>query len=100
MTWRPVVADEKMTARIKAEYQAIHGHLGDEAPEPATPVEVMVNKDDAIRFLAGGDAFALTPSRRAAVRYRPFPDGTEDVTYWRAGRKVRHLLNPPPAVSN
>jgi hypothetical protein len=90
--------DEAMRERIRAEYQIIHRHLGDEAPDPSGTISPQVNKDGMIQFITDTEVYALADD--VAVRWRPSPDGNEDVTYWRDGSKVRHIVNPPPPVSN
>ena len=98
MSWEPVEADEEMAARIRAEYGQIHAHLGGEAPDISTEVEIMRNIHGDIRFLTPTEAFTLAGD--VAVRYRPHPDGTEDVSYWKDGSKIKHIVNPPLNESN
>jgi hypothetical protein len=97
MTWK-LGDDPAMPERLRREYQAIHHHLGDEAPDPSGTVSPQVNKDGMITFITETEVYALAGD--VAVRWRPSPDGNEDATYWRDGTKVRHIVVPPPAESN
>ena len=98
MTWEPIDADEAMRARITDELTAIHSHMGDEAPALDAEVSVQVNKAGDIHFITDTDVYMLTGA--VAMRYRVERDGTEDVSYWRNGVKIGHIVNAPDPVND
>jgi hypothetical protein len=70
MTWK-LGDDEAMPERIRREYQAIHRHPGDEAPDPSGTISPQV-KDGMLTFITETEVFALAGD--VAVRWRPSGD--------------------------
>ncbi len=99
MTWHPAEADDETAARIRDEWDEIANHLGDAAPEPDAERGVAINAQGRISYTFATAMFALACSG-VAVAYRPLAGGAEEVSHWRDGEKLRHIVNPPPNESN
>ena len=87
--WRPG-ANKPLSLQIKRELEAIREHLGPHRPDESTKIVARVNRDGVIRFVTPTEVYSLAGD--FAVRWKPLPDGTEDVTYWRDGVQFRRLL--------
>ncbi len=96
-TWEHQEADPAMTDRIRGVYQAIHDHLGEEAPPADTEIEPTVTADDKIHFWTADAGYALAGD--SAVRYLPV-DGSERADYFKNGEIVRSIVVPPTPNSN
>ncbi len=99
MTWYPAEADPETAARIRAEWEQIRAALGDAAPDPDCERGVSITADDAIHFTTATAMFALA-NTGVAVAYRPHLGGAEEVSHWRDGAKVAHIVIPPPNENN
>jgi hypothetical protein len=78
--------ENSLTVRIDIELQAILQHLGPEAPDASTEIEPRVNRDALIRFVTPTAVYSLAGD--FAVRLQQWPDGSEDVSYWRDGVQI------------
>jgi hypothetical protein len=85
---------QPLPVRIKNELQTIIEHLGPDAPDPSKEMVPEITRDGVIRFITPTEVYSLAGD--FAVRFRPLPDSTKDVTYWRDGVQIRHLIGPPP----
>jgi hypothetical protein len=92
MEWRPG-GKESLSVQTKHDLQAILGHLGPDAPDKSTEIVPEVNRDGVIRFVTPTEVYSLAGD--FAVRCRPLPDGTEDLSFWRDGVQIRHHIGPP-----
>jgi hypothetical protein len=89
---------QPLTVRIKNELQTILEHLGPDAPDSSVEMVPEVNRNGRIRFVTPTEAYSLAGDSLSgdfAVRSRPLPDGSEDMSFWRSGVQIRHLIGPP-----